>query len=94
MWKFNYQDLGNYRNKREIKVRDCFSNEPLKICLILFPTNLAKFMAVFHFLKSTSNDVTDVYITPVKEWFWRRRRDKIPDEGFLMTVRLITVSYC
>ena len=50
------------RNKRENNVRDCFSNEPLKnICLILFLTNLIKYMAVFHFLKSTSNDVTDVY---------------------------------
>ena len=43
-------------------------------CLILFLINLAKYMAVFHFLKSTSNDVTDVYfnidVTPVKECFW------------------------
>jgi hypothetical protein len=32
------------------------------ICLILFLTNYeTKYMAVFHFLKSTSNDVTDVY---------------------------------
>ena len=42
-------------------VRDCFSNEPLKICLILFLTNLTKYMAVFTFSNRRSNDVTDVY---------------------------------
>jgi hypothetical protein len=38
------------------------------VSLILFLTNLTKYMAVFHFLKSTSNDVTDVYFN------WRHTR--------------------
>ena len=56
-WGCNIYSL----QKRETMLVDGFSNEPLKICLILFLTNLTKYMAVFHFLKSKSNDVTDVY---------------------------------
>ena len=61
-------------------------------------------MTVFHFLKSTSNDVTDVYfmytsndVTPlgnVFEAMMEKGQDQIPDEGFLMTKMPMYYSYC
>ena len=64
MGKFNYRDLRNYRNKREtiLEVASLMNHET--ICAWF----LTKYMAVFHFLKSTSNDVTDVYFN------WRHTR--------------------
>ena len=44
----------------------------------------------------TSLTYTSIDITPVKEFFEamaEKGQDQIPDEGFLMTERLITVSY-
>jgi hypothetical protein len=65
-------DLGLKRNVRYIvsnNVRDRFSNEPLKNCLILFLTNLPKYMAVFTFSNRRSMMYTSIDVTPFNECF-------------------------
>jgi hypothetical protein len=78
------------------RIKQICSGSLEKQSLTLFPVYYDNFSnqdsQIFMF-----NDVTDVcfnwrhtrYGMFLKQWW---RRDKIPDEGFLMTMRLITVS--